>query len=88
MAIMLIDMGHICRICRLHCRDTKGFPVVPRLALVSIISVSDIMVRLKQCLKVPQSFILLCYIFWYTLYVTVESTILYHNIPYFTITLL
>ena len=41
----------------------KTFPVSLRLALVSIISVPEIMVRLKQYLKVLQSIISLCSIF-------------------------
>ena len=63
---MPIDVGFICRTCkgcRAHSRDTKTIPVVPRLALVSYISVPSIMVRLEKYLKAPQSIISLSFIF-------------------------
>ena len=68
-AQMPIDVGIICRTCkgcRAHSRDTKVIPVVPRLALVSYISVPSIMVRLERYLKAPQSIISLSCTFFET----------------------
>ena len=71
--LMPIDVGFICRTCkgcRAHSRDTKMIPLVPRLALVSYISVPSIMVRLEGYLKAPQSIISLSYtFFWDALYI-------------------
>ena len=51
---MLIDMSFYCRACRgcrVHCRDTKTIPVVPRQAFISV---PDSMVRYKKLLKSPK----------------------------------
>ena len=40
-----------------HSRDTKTIPVVPRLVLVSYVSVTSIMLRLERYLKARQSII-------------------------------
>ena len=48
---MLVDVCFYCRACRgcrVHCRDTKTFPVVSRHGLVSCISVPDSMERHKM----------------------------------------
>ena len=63
---MLIDLSFYCRACRgcrVHCRDTKTFPVVPRHGLVSCISVPDSMERHKTRLKAPKCLISLITVF-------------------------
>ena len=68
---MLIDLSFYCRACRgcrVHCRDTKTFPVVPRHGLVSCISVPDSMERHKTRLKAPKCLISLITVFFGTPY--------------------
>ena len=63
---MLIDLSFYCRACewcRVHCRDTQTFPVVPRHSLVSCISVPDSMERYKTRLKAPKCLISLITLF-------------------------
>ena len=66
---MLIDLSFYCRACewcRVHCRNTQTFPVVPRHSLVSCISVPDSMERYKTHLKAPKCLISLITLFFGT----------------------
>ena len=67
--ICVIDTSFSCRACRgcrVHCRDTKTFPVVPRHGLVSYRGVPVSMVRHKKLLKAPKCLISLITVFFGT----------------------
>ena len=77
---MLIDLSFYCRACgwcRVHCRDTQTFPVVPRHSLVSCISVPDSMERMVQdAFKGPQMPHFANHpFFWDTLYMEINMVI-------------
>ena len=64
--ICVIDLSFSCRACRgcrVHCRDAKTFPVVPRHGLVSYRGVPVSMVRHKKLLKAPKCLISLITLF-------------------------
>ena len=57
--------------CRVHCRDTKMFPVVPRYAMASYIGVPVGIVRHNKLLKAQKHLIPLNPFFLDTLYVAI-----------------
>ena len=80
--ICVIDTSFSCRACRgcrVHCRDTKTFPVVPRHGLVSYRGVPVSMVRHKKLLKAPKCLISLITVFFGKPCISVSLVLEYNN---------
>ena len=55
MLIYMSSYCKVCRQCRVHCKDTKTFPVVPRHTPVSYISWLNSMARHNKLFKPPKT---------------------------------
>ena len=83
--ICVIDLSFSCRACRgcrVHCRDAKTFPVVPRHGLVSYRGVPVSMVRHKKLLKAPKCLISLITLFFGTPCLPIFTPIYTHIYPH------
>ena len=66
MLIYMSSYCKVCRQCRVHCKDTKTFPVAPRHTPVSYISWLNSMTRHNKLFKPPKRLISLILVFFET----------------------